>query len=137
MILSGSRLAAHSATRCLQRSYISEVKAEHKARMSIQQPPWKLPERQTDDPVLKIYNSLTRTKVSALILTALDAALICQCRPNSYLGVDVMSNGTTAAPPSMMPRTWDMLGKTILVQTTCTLHGGSSETMSHKTYCAG
>ncbi|KAF8236043.1 hypothetical protein L208DRAFT_1391482 [Tricholoma matsutake] len=62
MILSGSRLAAHSATRCLQRSYISEVKAEHKARMSIQQPPWKLPERQTDDPVLKIYNSLTRTK---------------------------------------------------------------------------
>ncbi|KAG6900716.1 hypothetical protein C0993_003742 [Termitomyces sp. T159_Od127] len=30
--------------------------------MSVQQPPWKIPERTTPEPVLKIYNSLTRTK---------------------------------------------------------------------------
>lgn len=31
-------------------------------RMSIQQPSWHLPERQTSDPVLKVYNSLTKSK---------------------------------------------------------------------------
>ncbi|EGO25879.1 hypothetical protein SERLADRAFT_437591 [Serpula lacrymans var. lacrymans S7.9] len=30
--------------------------------MSVQQPPWSLPSRKTDEPVLKLYNSLTKTK---------------------------------------------------------------------------
>lgn len=36
------------------------------ARMAVQQPVWKLPERRAEEPVLKVYNSLTRTKVSLL-----------------------------------------------------------------------
>lgn len=111
MILTCSRLGVLSSTRCLQRSYTSAIQAEHKTSMSVQQPAWKLPERQADEPVLRIYNSLTRTKVSAPILAASDTALILQCRPNSYPGTGGTSNGTTAAPPSMMLRTWDMLGK--------------------------
>jgi cysteinyl-tRNA synthetase len=49
----------------IRKSYISVQAAEHNTRMSVQQPSWKLPEKQADEPVLKIYNSLTRTKVSA------------------------------------------------------------------------
>ncbi|KAF9482214.1 hypothetical protein BDN70DRAFT_875310 [Pholiota conissans] len=30
--------------------------------MSVQQPPWSTPEKQTEEPVLRVYNSLTRTK---------------------------------------------------------------------------
>ncbi|CCL99049.1 uncharacterized protein FIBRA_01060 [Fibroporia radiculosa] len=30
--------------------------------MAVQQPPWSMPSRQADEPVLKVYNSLTRTK---------------------------------------------------------------------------
>ncbi|KAF8835344.1 cysteinyl-tRNA synthetase [Paxillus ammoniavirescens] len=30
--------------------------------MSVQQPPWKIPTRQTDEPVLKVFNSLTKSK---------------------------------------------------------------------------
>ncbi|KAL0956831.1 hypothetical protein HGRIS_002942 [Hohenbuehelia grisea] len=30
--------------------------------MSVQQPPWQVPTKQKDEPVLKVYNSLTRTK---------------------------------------------------------------------------
>ena len=33
--------------------------------MSVQQPPWSLPEKQTEEPVLRVYNSLTRTKVES------------------------------------------------------------------------
>ncbi|KAF8635211.1 hypothetical protein AX17_003987, partial [Amanita inopinata Kibby_2008] len=36
--------------------------------MSIQQPPWILPTRQADEPVLKLYNSLTRTKTEFIPL---------------------------------------------------------------------
>jgi len=115
MIRTCSRLAALPSTRCLQRSYTSVYQSDPKSRMSVQQPPWNLPERQADEPVLKIYNSLTRTKVSAPILAALDAALIRRCRPSLYPGMDVMSNGTIAAPLSMMLHTWDMLGNTIFV----------------------
>ena len=36
--------------------------------MAAQQPAWKLPERKAEEPVLKVYNSLTRTKVRPLQL---------------------------------------------------------------------
>ena len=32
-------------------------------RMAVQQPPWSLPTQKDPEPVLKVYNSLTRTKV--------------------------------------------------------------------------
>ena len=109
-----SRLGALSSIRCLQRSYTIALQAEHKTSMSVKQPPWKLPERQTDDPVLKVYNSLTRTKVSAQIL-GIERNFYHQIRPNLYPGTGDTSNGTTAVPPSMMLRTWDMLGKTFSI----------------------
>jgi hypothetical protein len=31
--------------------------------MSVQQPPWSVPIQQSEAPVLKVYNSLTKTKV--------------------------------------------------------------------------
>ena len=31
--------------------------------MAVQQPAWKLPERKVEEPVLKVYNSLTHSKV--------------------------------------------------------------------------
>ena len=31
--------------------------------MSVQQPPWSIPEKQVEEPVLRIYNSLTKSKV--------------------------------------------------------------------------
>lgn len=62
LTLTCSRLKAYFSTHCLRRS-VSQ--AEYKTRMSVQQPPWKLLERKVDEPVLKIYNSLTRTKVSS------------------------------------------------------------------------
>lgn len=43
------------------------------------------------------------------------AGLIFQSRQNLYLGMDGTSNGTTAAPPSMMLHIWDMLGNIIVV----------------------
>jgi hypothetical protein len=110
-----SRLGALSSIRCLQRSYTVALQPEHKTSMSVHQPPWRLPERQTDDPVLKVYNSLTRSKVSAQILH-IEPNFYLQIRPNLYLGTGDTSNGTTAAPPSMMLRTWGMLGKTSSVR---------------------
>lgn len=45
---------------------ISAFAAPHHTRsctsMAIQQPKWALPQRQAEEPVLKVYNSLTRTK---------------------------------------------------------------------------
>ena len=36
--------------------------------MSVQQPPWSIPEKQVEEPVLRIYNSLTKTKVWMVLL---------------------------------------------------------------------
>lgn len=87
MILACSRVAL-SSIRYLRRSYTVALKTEHKVTMSVQQPPWKLPERQTDDPVLKIYNSLTRTKVSTPIF-GIEYNSYLQVRPNLYPGTSV------------------------------------------------
>lgn len=38
------------------------------AAMSAQQPSWNVPTRQVEEPVLKVYNSLTKTKVCFLII---------------------------------------------------------------------
>ena len=36
--------------------------------MSVQQPPWSIPKKQVEEPVLRIYNSLTKTKVWMVLL---------------------------------------------------------------------
>lgn len=38
--------------------------------MSVQQPPWSIPEKQVEEPVLRIYNSLTKTKVYTMLLSS-------------------------------------------------------------------
>jgi hypothetical protein len=42
---------------------IAAKNIERRTVMANQQPPWTLPTRQTEEPVLKVYNSLTRSKV--------------------------------------------------------------------------
>lgn len=34
--------------------------------MSVQQPSWSIPKKEREEPVLRLYNSLTRTKVSSV-----------------------------------------------------------------------
>ena len=43
-------------------------KYRHLSSMSVQQPPWSIPEKQVEDPVLRIYNSLTKSKVWMVLL---------------------------------------------------------------------
>lgn len=42
--------------------------ARSPAKMSVEQPPWSLPIPLSPEPSLKVYNSLTRTKVSYLFI---------------------------------------------------------------------
>ncbi|KAF5380366.1 hypothetical protein D9615_004735 [Tricholomella constricta] len=47
----------------LRRSFTTVFQpTQTRARMAVQQPEWKIPERASAEPVLKIFNSLTRTK---------------------------------------------------------------------------
>ncbi|KAJ7121348.1 tRNA synthetases class I (C) catalytic domain-containing protein [Mycena crocata] len=50
-----------SGITCLQHPSVSR-NFHRSAQMSVQQPPWAPPRRQREDPVLKVYNSLTKTK---------------------------------------------------------------------------
>ena len=56
----------YSARYCSQISGVSAIPT-----MAVQQPAWTLPTRKTDEPVLKVYNSLTRTKVNKCSLVSL------------------------------------------------------------------
>jgi hypothetical protein len=47
-------------------------KNRNSSSMSVQQPPWSIPEKQVEEPVLRIYNSLTKTKVSMVFLLFLN-----------------------------------------------------------------
>lgn len=59
-----------SSTIFLRRTCATTLRGlEFKAHMSVQQPAWNLPENQAAEPVLKIYNSLTRSKVSCQLLS--------------------------------------------------------------------
>lgn len=40
--------------------------------MSVQQPTWNLPTRTSEEPVLKVYNSLTRSKVGFDLIKSFD-----------------------------------------------------------------
>ena len=67
-MLSRSLILSPSARKLLLRSFsTSTICYRDSARlcMAVQQPPWSLPTQKAPDPVLKVYNSLTRTKVGA------------------------------------------------------------------------
>ena len=81
--------------------------------MSVQQPPWKLPERETAEPVLKIYNSLTKTKVSHKSWLWYPYLTFSGHRRNSYPEMDAMSSGITVVRLSMTHRIWGMRGTRI------------------------
>ena len=57
-LLSSRRLSPRSPS-------LSALRYHHlsASRMAAQQPPWSLPTQSDPEPVLKVYNSLTRTKV--------------------------------------------------------------------------
>ncbi|KAG6827339.1 hypothetical protein H0H92_012160 [Tricholoma furcatifolium] len=63
MIVGLARGRSLSGLIYLHRSFTAAARRqEDKFRMSVQQPAWNIPERIAPEPVLKIYNSLTRTK---------------------------------------------------------------------------
>jgi cysteinyl-tRNA synthetase len=76
--------------------------------MSVQQPPWTPPPRQREDPVLKVYNSLTKSKVSALPSQCND--LMDHRRLILLPAMDDASSGTTVDRRFMTLRIWDMPG---------------------------
>ncbi len=52
----------HLSARSISASALRRHNLAH-TRMAVQQPPWSLPTQKDSEPVLKVYNSLTRTKV--------------------------------------------------------------------------
>lgn len=52
----------------LARTYsATSYRFTERRKMAVQQPEWRLPAQKADEPVLKVYNSLTRTKVHACV----------------------------------------------------------------------
>lgn len=86
--------------------------------MSHEQPIWNPPSRQTAEPVLKLYNTLTRTKVRAFKYRACDNAHpphVFVSRTSSFQVKEGALNGTTAALPYTMLRIWATRGRFCLV----------------------
>lgn len=66
-----TRVGIAFATRYLHKRILPfsiTPKKRHLSSMSVQQPPWSIPEKQVEEPVLRIYNSLTKTKVWMVLL---------------------------------------------------------------------
>ncbi|PSR70964.1 hypothetical protein PHLCEN_2v13140 [Hermanssonia centrifuga] len=83
--------------------------------MSVEQPAWTIPARKVEEPVLKVYNSLTRTKVHPT-MQFISIVFLRSIRQNSYPQMVVMSNGITVDLLSMMLHIWDMPAWTSYVQ---------------------
>lgn len=85
---------------------------------SAQQPAWSPPRDSVDEPTLKVYNSLTRTKVSTrgdwegAPVCRMGGLMTCRriCRQSLSLATGGMSNGTIAALLYTMHHTWAMPG---------------------------
>ena len=69
LLLSSRHLPARSLS-------ASALRHHHLPRscMAVQQPPWSLPTQKAPEPVLKVYNSLTRTKVGLRLHPVVSAA---------------------------------------------------------------
>ena len=96
-----------------QRYYTSGTKKNIDKRivMANQQPPWTLPARQAEEPVLKVYNSLTRSKVCCGDLRKICLWSDCANRQSLFHGMGNMSNGTTVGPQYTMHHIWVMQGE--------------------------
>ncbi len=81
--------------------------------MSVEQPAWTIPARKVEEPVLKVYNSLTRTKVHPT-MQFISIVFLRSTRQNSYPQMVVMSNGITVDLLSRMLHIWDMPGTSFL-----------------------
>ena len=82
----------------------------------VTQDSWKLPVSTSPVPELKVYNSLTRTKVSfdsllSLNMTQLISFKFTRNRSSSSRRNLESSHGTTVVQPSTMHPIWDMRGK--------------------------
>ncbi|KAF8893454.1 tRNA synthetases class I (C) catalytic domain-containing protein [Infundibulicybe gibba] len=62
MILAWSAIRYRSLPTLCDKQFYLTTRLRSASCMAVQQPPWTIPIRQVDEPVLKIYNSLTRTK---------------------------------------------------------------------------
>jgi hypothetical protein len=80
--------------------------------MSVQQPPWSAPTKQTEEPVLRVYNSLTKTKVQTIFYNLPSISL--PFRTSSFHVMVAMSSGTIAVQQCTMPPTWVTPGKSDL-----------------------
>jgi hypothetical protein len=102
--------------------------------MALQQPPWHSPPHQVDQPVLKIFNSLTKTKVCYLN-SHFKVDLLTANRPNLFPAMAPMSNGITVVQQYMMRLTWAMRGQDFsLVNVLQFLTLFEPEIMLHKTF---
>ncbi|KAI0745279.1 cysteinyl-tRNA synthetase [Earliella scabrosa] len=71
-MLSRSLILSPSARKPLLRSFYTSTICYRDSAwlcMAVQQPPWSLPTQKAPDPVLKVYNSLTRTKTEFVPIT--------------------------------------------------------------------
>lgn len=82
-------------------------------QMSAQQPAWSLPKRQSEEPILKVYNSLTKTKVSLNFCQPSGERSYIIYRQNSSHVTAAISNGITVVPQCTMLHIWGMQGKII------------------------
>lgn len=74
---------------------------------------WKPPSRQTTEPILKVYNTLTRTKVRVFKFRACDNAHpshVFVPRTSSFQVKEDALNGTTVVLPYTMLRIWGTRG---------------------------
>lgn len=107
---------------------------------SKQQPEWLEPTNSIEEPVLKVYNSLTHTKarfggLSFQKMYSRHVASVLEHRRPSYHNRVDTSSGITAVRLYMMPRIWAMPGKPEFSQVlpTTLIRGTCLGTMSPKT----
>ena len=100
-----SLLAGNTAT---HRSLSMSVAQELPKASSSTPPTWYEPQREVEEPVLRVYNSLTRSKVCDERLFQLGGLNGRMC---SSRGEPDKSIGTTAVPQCMTCHTWVMLGQ--------------------------
>jgi hypothetical protein len=103
-------LSARSSSAILHLGSIRHLKPSFKA-MAHEQANWKAPLRLTGEPVLKVYNTLTRTKVGSSLLVRSFVQLVCFIFRTCLLrATGGASNGTTVDPLYTTLLTWAMQG---------------------------
>lgn len=111
MILTRAGFRAFPRVQLLVRktfSYHTDNQLDKPVTMATQQPTWTAPKRATAEPVLKVFNSLTRTKVCSLGLSL--SRRLKYHRQSLFQGTDATSSGIIVAQPFTMLHIWAMRG---------------------------